>query len=326
MTRSQIDVIVPVRNREKLLAALLAALQEQTFTDFGVIVVDDGSDDGSRELAEAAVVRGRPVRVVAGSGHGAVDARCLGVAASTAPYVAFTDSDCAPAPGWLAAGVAALESGADLVHGLTEPARPAKPLERSLSSGDEGLYPTCNAFYRRSAYDSAGGFDEGAASRLGFRLDHRAKGLGFGEDTLLGWRVRRSGGVAVYEPAALVAHHVFPVDLRESFGRSVMAAAFPGLIREVPELRQTLLRRRLVLGSAARLPLYAAVGASLLGRRRLAAIGLALWSAWEWRDLAASSAASTAELARAMPAVLAVDAVFATALAVGGVRHRTLVL
>ena len=64
--------------------------------------------------------------------------------------------------------------------------------------------------------------------------------LGFGEDTLLGWRVRRTG-TAVYEPAALVEHEVFRTGLAEALSRSWMAGAFPALVREVPELRGTAL-------------------------------------------------------------------------------------
>ncbi len=305
---------------------LLEALNAQTYTAFDVIVVDDGSDDGSLELAQRAVVCGRPVRVVVGTGRGAVDARCEGVAEGAAPYLAFTDSDCAPAPGWLDAGVAALDAGADLVNGLTQPARPVGPLERSVQSGQEGLYPTCNIFCRRATYEAAGGFDRGAGHRLGFRVDLRAKGLGFGEDTLLAWRVQRAGRTVVYEPAAIVHHHVFPADLRESLGRAVMAAAFPGLVREVPELRRTLLRGKVVLGSPVRLPLYVAAGAMAMGRPRGAGMALAGWLVWEWRTLARSCGGAARGRANAMPAVLAVDAVTTGALAIGSLRHRAVVL
>lgn len=322
----RVEVVVPVRNRRDLLRGLLEALNAQTYTAFDVIVVDDGSDDGSLELAQRAIVCGRPVRVVVGTGRGAVEARCEGVARGAAPYLAFTDSDCAPAPGWLEAGMAALDAGADLVNGLTQPARPVGPRERSVWSGREGLYPTCNIFCRRASYEAAGGFDRDAGNRLGFRVDRRAKGLGFGEDTLFAWRVQRTSGGVVYEPAALVYHHVFPADLRESVGRAVMAAAFPGLVREVPELRRTLLRWKVVLGSPVRLPLYLAASATAVGRRRGAGMALAWWLIWEWRTLARSCGGPARGRASAMPAVLAVDAVTTAALAIGSVRHRAVVL
>ena len=85
--------------------------------------------------------------------------RRSGVAASDTPYLAFTDSDCLPDRRWLERGVAALDKGADVVNGRTVPAREAGPLERTMASGEELLYPTCNVFYRRAAYDAAGGFE-----------------------------------------------------------------------------------------------------------------------------------------------------------------------
>ena len=45
--------------------------------------------------------------------------------------------------------MAAFSDGADAVNGQTRPTRPLKPFERSMASGREGLYPTCNVLYRR---------------------------------------------------------------------------------------------------------------------------------------------------------------------------------
>jgi hypothetical protein len=305
---------------------LLAALEAQTFDEFDVVVVDDGSLDGSRELAERTTVHGRAVQVLDSGGRGAVAARCLGVEATTTPFLAFTDSDCAPEPGWLTAAVDALEAGADLVHGPTEPSRPPRPLERTLWSEREGLYPTCNVLYRRAAFDAAGGFDTGAADRLRFRVNPRAKGLGFGEDTILAWRVQRAGGRATYVPDAKVKHHVFAPDLRESMSRSVMTAAFPGLVREVPELRHTLLRRGVFLGEPVRTPLYIALGALALRKRGVAASASAIWAVGEWRLLQRSHGGPLADRVRAFPVRLVLGAVTAAALLVGDVRHRRVVL
>src|SRR6184192_3840487 len=58
----RVSVVVPVRNRRRLLRRLLDALAAQTFDDFEVIVVDDGSTDGSVQEAEIDRASGRPVR------------------------------------------------------------------------------------------------------------------------------------------------------------------------------------------------------------------------------------------------------------------------
>ena len=320
----RVSVIVPVRDRRALLRECLDALAAQSFDGFEVIVVDDGSTDGSGDEARAADGRdGLRVRVLETSGAGAVAARRAGIDASTAPYVAFTDSDCRPARDWLTAGVAALDDGADVVNGLTRPARSPRPLERTMGSGNEGLYPTCNLFVRRSAYDAVDGFDAVAAERLGFRFNRRARGLGFGEDTILAWRIRRKGA-ARFVPEAEVTHHVFPPDLTESFSRAWMCGAFPALVRDVPELRETLLTRRLIVGEPERWLAVAATVAALARRPRLAALAVA---AWTWRrSRRRSTAGGRGAALAALPAELALDVVTSAGLVVGSATARTVVL
>lgn len=320
----RVSVIVPVRNRQDLLAQLLAALDAQTHEDFEVIVVDDGSTDGAGELAEATTVRGRPVRVLRQAGEGAVAARARGASHAAGEVLAFTDSDCRPDPGWLAAGVRGIDEGADVVHGATRPARPVLPLERSVSQADDGLYATCNVFYRRKAFDAAGGFDGSAADRLGFRHTARARGLGFGEDTLLGWRVSRAGE-SRFEPEALVEHHVFPADFGEAINRTWMAAAFPALLHEVPELRGSFVRRGVLFGNRSRLPVYATAAALAARRADVASAALAWWAVARLRDLRHQPIGWPARV-RSLPAEMAVDVVTAAALVAGSVRHRRLLL
>jgi glycosyltransferase involved in cell wall biosynthesis len=322
-----VSVIVPVRDRRALLRRLLDALAAQTHRDFEVVVVDDGSVDGSGEEAAADAAAGRAVRVVASRGDGAVDARRTGVAAARANVLAFTDSDCEPVPEWLAAGLAAIGSGADLAHGPTLPVRPVRPLERSVHAGAEGLYPSCNLFVRRAAYERVGGFDGALAERLGFRRGAGPRRLGFGEDTVLAWRVRRQGG-AEYVPDAIVHHHVSPPSLRETARRAVMAGAFPALVTEIPELRATLVRHRIQLGSRSRLPFYATTLALVFPptrRTRLPLTLFAWWVASRGRELAGQPG-TWGERTRALPAELMVDALTGGALVLGSVRAGTALL
>jgi glycosyltransferase involved in cell wall biosynthesis len=322
MADPHVSVIVPVRNRRALLATLLDALAAQTYRDFEVVVVDDGSTDGADRLA-AAETR-VAVRVIRSDGAGAVAARARGVADARGAVLAFTDSDCEPAPSWLSAGVAAIDGGAAVANGPTVSAAPRRLLERSLTAGDDGLYPTCNVFYRRSAFDAAGGFDVNAATRLGFRPGARAKGLGFGEDTVLAWRVRRAGNAA-FVPEATVAHAVFPPDLRDHFSRTAQAGAFPALVREVPELRATFLDRRYFLGSPTRVPLYVAVVLLLARQWRAVAVALVVWTLWHALRVARRDDPVKRKVL-AFPIVLATDALTAAALVVGSVRAGTLVV
>jgi glycosyltransferase involved in cell wall biosynthesis len=321
----RVSVVVPVRNRRILLRDLLEALGRQTFTDFEVVIVDDGSTDGSAAEAHLAGDWGLAVHVLATCGGGAVTARRHGVAVARGDVLAFTDSDCRPDPCWLAAGVAGIDEGADVVQGATVPARPPRALERTVwGLTPKGLYETCNVFYRRSAYLAAGGFDPDAEARLGFRFTRSMRGLGFGEDVILGWRVARRGASA-FVPEALVEHHVFPPDLRDALRRACMAGAFPALVREVPELRNSLLRHRFILGGPERCLLYFGAIARLVGGRRVAAAAAGGWVAARARRLWRKEPGWRA-LARTLPPDLASEAALALALAAGSVRTRTAVL
>jgi hypothetical protein len=320
-----VSVIVPVRNRRALLRRLLAALAAQTFDDFEVVVVDDGSSDGAADEARGHEALGNRVRILSNPGAGAVAARRAGVAAASAAFLAFTDSDCEPAPGWLAAGVAALTAGADLAHGPTRPRRPPRPFERTVASGEEGLYPSCNVFYRRSAYDAAGGFDALAARRLRPGPGRTARATGFGEDTILAWQVRRSGK-AQYVPEAEVRHEVFPADLIDTLRQAAGVVSFPALVRDVPELRHSrLLRGGIELRPRTRLPLYVAVAASAARSRRVARWAAACWVASRAAEVARGPG-SVGARAAALPVELLNDVITATALAVGSVRARTPVI
>ena len=315
------SVIGPVRNRRAMLAELLEALAAQTYRDFEVIVVDDGSDDGSGEEAQA--TRGIDVRVVRTPGVGAVGARERGVAVARGDFLAFTDSDCVPAADWLERAIAAFTDGIDLVQGRTEPVRGMKPLERSVwVDREDGLYATCNVLYRRKAFEQAGGFQH-AGELLGFRPGAFSQGLGFGEDAILGWKVR-DGGRAVFVPEAIVRHQVVRPTVSEALRRAWMAGAFPSLVREIPELRDTLLRHRFFLGTR-RVPMYAAVLALLLRLPRLSLLAAAVWAALRARDVARAER-SPAKVAEAIGLEMAGDVVSGAALVAGSARARKLVL
>ena len=304
---------------------MLVGLNKQTYRHFEVVIVDDGSSDGSGELARASVVAGRPVRVLQSTGQGALAARQLGIDCSRGSILAFTDSDCVPDPTWLEHAVAAISGGAEMVHGRTRPMRPPKPLERSVASGTEGLYPTCNIFYTRDLYERLGGFDADAASRWRFRVTNRARGLGFGEDVLLGWQAVRSGANVQFVPEAIVEHQVFPPDFWDVMSRIAQVAAFPALTKEVPELRTTLMRRRVLLGDNSRVPLYATLLALGLRRPRVVMLSLGWWVLLRLRALHRSQYATTDQL-HWLPVEMAVDVATASALVAGSIRAGSLVL
>jgi hypothetical protein len=117
---------------------------------------------------------------------------------------------------------------------------------------------------------------------------------------------------------------VFPPDVADQLSRTAQAAAFPALVREVPELRDTLLTRRVLLGPG-RPPLYGAVAALVARRPRIAGALAAWWVAGHWRRLRRDEP-SRRRCAKALPVTLANDALTAAALVVGSAKARSIVL
>ena len=303
-----VSVIVPTRDRHDLLTRLLESLQQQTYDDFEIIVVDDGSAEP--------VIAPRPVRVITTDGVGAVQARAIGVRQSTGDVLAFTDDDCIADPDWVRNGVAAIDAGADVAQGRTMPERGVRANERSIEHGaHDGLFPTCNVFYRRSAFDAAGGFDTTAGDRWRFRPGRFGDRLGFGEDAALGWTVARNG-TAAEVPDALVRHAVVHTSWRESLFRAWMAGGFPALVREFPELRRTIVRRRVVLGRPdARLLAYGIVLLPIPGVQLVGVFSVLGWFVMRSQRYGAGA-----------PRVLACDLAKNIALVVGSVRAGTLLV
>src|SRR5918999_1148194 len=117
-------------------------------------------------------------------------------------FIAFTDDDCVPTPGWLEALLAAAGERDDVVvQGRTLP-NPAESdglgaFARTMNiTGATPHFETCNIMYPRALLERVDGFDEQFPAPAG-------------EDSDLGIRARGAGGVQVYEPAALVHHAVF---------------------------------------------------------------------------------------------------------------------
>ncbi|CAM5537005.1 bifunctional glycosyltransferase/CDP-glycerol:glycerophosphate glycerophosphotransferase [Streptomyces atroolivaceus] len=115
-----LSVVVPVHNVEDYLEECLDSLAGQSLKDIEVVLVDDGSTDGSRRVAEDFAARDTRFRCVHQANAGLSAARNTGTAHTTAgvPYLAFADSDDVLVPDAYERMLASLEStGSDLVTG-----------------------------------------------------------------------------------------------------------------------------------------------------------------------------------------------------------------
>ncbi len=217
----EITVVVVNWNRRELLRDCLDSLERQQGADFELIVVDNGSGDGSPEMVSGEYAgRGRlRLRLIRNSANrGFCAANNQGIAAAKGEFVALLNNDAEAGPGWLAAlrrsfdgrpeiGMAASKI---LVH--EDPRRIDKAghlmypdgQNRGRGSGEldagqydrveETLWPDgCAAMYRREMLEEVGGFDEDF--------------FAYGDDAELGLRARIAGWGCLYAPDAVVRHH-----------------------------------------------------------------------------------------------------------------------
>jgi glycosyltransferase involved in cell wall biosynthesis len=117
----RLSVVVPVYNVADYLAEALDSILAQSYDDLEVVVVDDGSTDGSRARVDRYVERHPNVRLVASENRGLGAARNLGVRHCRGELLAFADSDDVVLPGAYQAMVDTLdETGSDFVVGAFE--------------------------------------------------------------------------------------------------------------------------------------------------------------------------------------------------------------
>jgi len=110
-----VTIVLPTFNRASFLPGAFASIQKQTFSDWELVVVDDGSGDSTREAVSAfAGSCAQPVRYVYQANQGPAAARNRGVREARAPYLAFFDSDDLWLPDYLMRGVTALEANSDI--------------------------------------------------------------------------------------------------------------------------------------------------------------------------------------------------------------------
>jgi glycosyltransferase involved in cell wall biosynthesis len=175
MTHPVVSVILPVYNRESSIERAVRSVLAQTYRPLELIVVDDGSTDGTRDLLRTL---GSDIRVVTQPHAGAYVARNFGVRHARGEFIAFADSDDAWLPHLLAAEVPLMkrpEVGlvfGDAIH-VTSPRsgavrtglscfRVAPPHRGRVAErfAWSNFVPTCAVLLRRRCFDEVGGFSE----------------------------------------------------------------------------------------------------------------------------------------------------------------------
>jgi glycosyltransferase involved in cell wall biosynthesis len=251
-----VGVVVPCKDEIATIRLCLESLRAQT-PKVTIVVMDNGSTDGSREIAKQLAdqvvdLPGVPISTLRNAGAAVL---------ADVDVLAFVDADCELAADWLRAGLAGLES-ADMVGSRTWAASDASwvasrwaAIEQQRSH-EQSLLWSQHLLVRQETFEALGGFDETMRT---------------GEDADLSARLRESGGRLSLRNDMVVTHHGFPSSLSRFVRRELWHTSTSGWYgRMAPK------SRALVGLTAAWLVVGAVATAALLARKH--AGPLMMWS------------------------------------------------
>jgi GT2 family glycosyltransferase len=214
-----ISVIIVNHNRKDLLRNCLHSLLQQHGIAFEIVVVDNGSQDGSAEMIKREFPGcSIPIQVIRNEDNrGFCAANNQGIAKARGEFLALLNNDAEAEPGWLATLRQAFQQpdvgmAASKILVYDDPSRIDKVGHviyldgqnrgRGFGETDHGQYDRieevlwpdgCAAMYRRAMIEEIGGFDEDF--------------FAYADDAELGLRARIAGWRCLYMPGAVVRHH-----------------------------------------------------------------------------------------------------------------------
>lgn len=199
----RISVVVCAFNAERTMDDCLRSMDGLRYPNFEVIVVNDGSTDGTLAICRRYADR---IRILSQENKGLSAARNAGMDAATGDIVAYTDSDCVVDPDWLtylayrfvqdgfvAVGGPNLPPPEDARTAACVAASPGGPTHVLLDDEVAEHIPGCNMAFRKEVMREVGGFDPV------FRAA--------GDDVDFCWRLQNQGYVIGFSPAAMVWHY-----------------------------------------------------------------------------------------------------------------------
>lgn len=198
------SVIIPTYNRCEQLQATLKSVSNQSIKDFELIVVNDGSTDGTASFLNSTKIEN--LIVLHQKNSGPASARNAGIKISKGDFIAFTDDDCVVPENWLSNFEKVFhQSSADVIAGFVQNA--SKSVFSAISQyiinysvaylyqkhTNTSFFTSNNIAYRREVIQSVGGFDE------------RFKQAG-GEERLLNFKLILNGKKIIFSPEIIVKH------------------------------------------------------------------------------------------------------------------------
>lgn len=165
----EVSIIVPVYNVEKYLNQCVDSILNQTFADFELILVDDGSPDNCGVICDEYAVKDSRISVIHKKNGGVSSARNVGLDVATGKYIMFCDSDDWTEPFWVERMYQTAEEHPDMcvvanMWSVTGEEEICKPIGKTVESEnaktyyevwENGISPyTPNKIYRRDIIES----------------------------------------------------------------------------------------------------------------------------------------------------------------------------
>ena len=226
-----VSIIIPALNARRTLPACLQACQNQTLpagVTIEIILVDDGSTDGTQTVAQEAGV----TLIQHATRRGAGAARNSGLAIATGEITLFTDADCVPEPNWVAEMIRPFQDptvqGCKGIYATSQPELVARFVQIEYEDKYDLLRPqpvidfvdTYSAGYRTAVLRQTGGFDEA---------------IHYVEDQELSFRLAVAGHKMVFVETAVVWHQ-HANSIRHYFRKKVMIGYWKAqIMRRYPE-------------------------------------------------------------------------------------------
>ncbi len=203
MNSPTISVIVPVYKVEAYLQECIDSILSQTFRDFELILVNDGSPDTCGEICERNAARDERIRVIHQENQGVTRARANGVAAAKGEFINFVDGDDTLPPDSLSTLMAPVNDDIDIIIGNHQRAPASRICQIGCMSAEEykqraitlkGLHGSpCSKLYRRTLFD-----------KDVFDIPPCVK---FGEDTIMNIHIAYRLKKQAYQTGAIVYNY-----------------------------------------------------------------------------------------------------------------------
>jgi glycosyltransferase involved in cell wall biosynthesis len=202
-TDLKVSLISTVKDAASEVGEFLDSIASQTRRPDEVVICDGGSIDGTAEVIRAA----EGVTLVEEPHANISRGRNLAIRAATHDVIAVSDADCVLDPGWLAALLGAIERGADVAMGTSEPltrsffqdlaAAVAVP-DRSELREERFMPSSRSVAFRRETLEAAGGYPEWLDIGEDMFVNHRVLELGARRElvpeAVVRWRAREDLG------------------------------------------------------------------------------------------------------------------------------------